>query len=600
MKKTKNFRTIIMCLLLATLSLGFFGNLPRMNANAESVDISTLFIRDAKVMTNNNNNAFIYDDLDKQIKMLDLSSEELNLTLTAPATEVLSMRATAANLFVLTSSSLNVLSATTLESVTLENLTAVTDFSIFSSISLFEKTQTEILIILTPKSSSDKKLTILNINLAENKITESFEVTFKDSFITQDLSDGFTSVNILGYETNSIKILLQSGSHFYTFGFNTDTKAAIDTWTTLTFDEQSLYSMITNVDDTQVIVTVSATKISYFTYDPALSPAISDVGGIELESIADISLYNSKLITKKNGSFSASVYDLSKSDSMPLEIISTLSKSYTNVVFESAVLPATEIQFFSLTSEAMSYLSPYSPDGTLIPSGTHVALLSIPTVNGNDFGYSYCLVVSGENNIFGYIKSDALSPLLESENPYNDVFVIDGTNLYTLPSNVTGEENGNPIISKLSMNDKVKVLSTACDANMGGRQYVQVEVNGKTGYILRDRIYGTYKNYNLIVTNAYTKTGVDVYAEADTTSEIIDSLHAGARIKVLSTRRIDSNFMQVTYNDDNGNVVTGYVLSSAIETDSWSMLQILGMVLVIINLLFLLVILAVRKRVNKD
>ncbi len=601
MTKAKKFTTYLICFILIILSMGFFGSQNVLSsASAESVEISTLFVRDSSIICNNESYIFVYDDLDGKIKQLDMSEDTVAVNESIAVNSPIDIAASASNLFVLTNDEVKVYNAATLEPVSVENLTETTSFESVESVSLFEKSATEILLLLIPKAEETTLLTLLSINLENSKIESALNISFGQSFL-ESLSGGINAAYILSEDSGNAQILLQSSSNYYTFSYNISSPHTIDTWTTLSLDSAANNLYVSAIDSETVILTISDTSINYYTYNTSDSPALTSLGTSQITNTSVASAYKNKLVLKLNeAEFKANICTLNKTNTEPFVIELELQKTISNKLFTNEDYDVGAIKYYKLTSEQVCYLSPYSSQGTTLPEGTHVALLSIPTADGADFGYSYCLAVYSGANIFGYIKSSELSSLQATNYPHNYVYVIEGTSLFTLPTNVTGEAEGNSILATISKNDKVRILSPLCDAEMGGRKFLLVEVNGKTGFILEDRVYGKYINYNLVVTNAYLKTGVNVYKDADGNSEVIGKLASGDRLRVIQTRRIDSEYLQVKYNDLDGNEITGYVLASAVETDSWSMLQILGMVLVVINLIFLVIILAVRKKINKD
>lgn len=602
MTKAKNICTYILAIIILALSFGFFG-VPKIGSRtfaAEIADVSSLFIRDYSIIATNKEKLFIYDSLDQKIKVQNFTSQENSTFDSVAATSVTGMAATANHLFVLNNESITIYDSETLDIVTLEDLSAATSYADFSKLTLFELSANEVLVLLTCNKEDNISLKILSVSFENNTIELFSDVKFGETFITQNLASGITTASLLTCDGTSASILLESGGHFYTFSSEKASSADVATFTTLSIGTDAINSALTQVNSKQIIIKVTESAIFYHEYiDGETTPAL--IGQSEFSDIDKISVYGDTLIVfRAGGDYNCESYNLSLSAEPPITITATLEHEFKNPDVDITLRDKADFAYLSVTEQTMCYQSPYTMNGTMLEEGTNVVLLSIPTADGKEFGYMYCLVVSEDTNILGYIESSKLETLESTTFDYTYAFVIEGTNMYSLPSNITGDQTGNSIEMKISMNDKVKILSTLNDANISGRKYLLVQVNNRVGFILRDRVSGKFVNFNLVLTNAYLVADVSVYKAADTNSEVIDTLSSGSRIRVTSTRRIDSNFMEVKYNNTDGEEVTGYIQTSAIVTDSWSMLQILGMVLVVINGIFLLIIIAARKKVNKD
>lgn len=597
MTKAKRILTCIISIFVFALSLGLFGLPKNINyATAESADISNLFIRDSSFIVTSDNNLFIFDKVDSKIKKQSLSSPSTEYQTKKLDYVPLAIEADATNLFVVEENALHVYNHSTFEEISLQNLTDLTDFSFVFNISLFSVSLNEVMLVLIPKSNASKQLVLLKVNFEDKQITNKYTITFADNFESSNLANGIDYASILSIQSSTISLFIACGEHFYNFSFDMSTEEEVSSLQSITLSASSVITTI--IDDNFIIIGTTPNSVDFYSY-VAGSASTTLLGSIDAQNVQNLDAHGSTLLLNKNGdSFSAESYSLELTDTP--SILTTRINEYKNEEFENNVRHKTSFRCYSLLSDANIYTSPYSNQYISLSEGTHVTLLGIPTTSGIEFGYSYVLVTQGTQNIFGFIDSTLLEALSNTSFDYNYAYVIDGTNLYNLPSNVTSEEDGNLVQAKISMNDKVRIISTMQDASLGGRQYLLVEACGKIGFILRDRVSGKALNYNLVLTNAYLKDNVNVYKSADVESEIIDKLSAGDRVRVISTRRIDSQFLEVKYNDIDGNEVRGFIQSSAIQTDSWSMLQIVGMVLVLVNLVFLVVILAVRKKINKD
>lgn len=605
MKKSKFILFFVLCLSLSVLALFPFA--PKSTCYAEasgSLPGANLFIRDAQIVASNDKSIFVYDNLDKAIKVIDKNMTEFEGYSLIHADNVTGIYSTNNNLILL-SNTLKIYNSETLTQKTLVNSINFDAFSDYKGISAIENYNGDIYVVLVPKDVNTTNLLVLFINNSTFAIERKHEITFKPDFLSS-ISAGLETASIIRINSEtSLQMIIQSKSSFYTFTFNPQTIEEIDTWTTLTLGEGYINSLTVTLNNEIFIAAQSKNNLSFFKFT-----IIDDGGGItrpaaifassqEIGTALDISSNGNEIIVLLDGDvFVAQSYTLSYESEV---LNATQTNEYKNFDgYKNEISPLTELAYFTLTSDTVCYQLPYSKTGKQLTAGTDVALYCIPSINDEDFGLSYIFAVDGKTNYFGFVDSANLSPKTATEYKHKHVYVIDDTNLYAAPSLVAGSGSQNEIIAKISMDDRVEIVSTLCDSVFDGRSYMLVKVNGKLGFILRDRISGEYLNYNLVLTNAYTKAATKVYKNADINSDVIAEIGKNARCKVLHARRYDSDFVEVLVNDSEGNELRGYVLYSDLQTDSWSMLQIVGAVLVIVNLAFLAIILITRKRLNKD
>lgn len=224
--------------------------------------------------------------------------------------------------------------------------------------------------------------------------------------------------------------------------------------------------------------------------------------------------------------------------------------------------------------------------------------------------YNLCLYTAYDNNMtltnyIGFIpKTDLSQKSPYVNNDYSGVFTVaKGTMLYSQPTiskintpktDLTqGFEVGEP--KPIADNSKIKLESTICKYTSNGRVFVRVLVNEtETGFIDADKIIFPNPSVDFIVTNASIKSDdTKVYNEDGT---IFDTLNKGFRVRINGTRNTKTGYTSISYNDEYGNVYTGYILTDTIKANTWSTLQILGSVLIAINIGLLILILIFKKR----
>lgn len=223
-------------------------------------------------------------------------------------------------------------------------------------------------------------------------------------------------------------------------------------------------------------------------------------------------------------------------------------------------------------------------------------------------GFAFVLFTSSDTNFYGFVKSESIVELEKSVHSSERVTVLTNTALLKYPSFVRPDEHNSQVGDLLSSTANVKVdmsesglYSYSCQ----GAKFLRVvvtESDGSTreGFIDSSRSRNWETKENRVITNATIKrNNSEIFTEEDSKSEIITLLDKGARVKIVGKRNTKTNLTKVTFNDKAGNSHTGYVYTYNLETDTWSMLQIIGMALIIINTILLVVIICVKNKVTK-
>lgn len=225
--------------------------------------------------------------------------------------------------------------------------------------------------------------------------------------------------------------------------------------------------------------------------------------------------------------------------------------------------------------------------------------------------YDYCLFTVNNKNYCGFIKtSDLEEKSAVTENNYSKrVTIWPDTKLYALPSVVTGiigeTEQGN-IYSlspntavSVSENDEIEVVDMICNYSSNGEKMVKICVNGKTyGYVEAKCIHNPADVKEFVITNATIKQdGTVVYKDKNTSGETFSfKLNSGKNVRINGKRDTKTGWTSITFNDEYGNEFSGYIQTDNIKADAWSTLQILGCILIAINIGLLILILVYKKK----
>lgn len=216
--------------------------------------------------------------------------------------------------------------------------------------------------------------------------------------------------------------------------------------------------------------------------------------------------------------------------------------------------------------------------------------------------YKYCMFTTGDKNIKGYVKAEDLTEKVKisPENYDYKVFKVQpNTNLYSMPTTVIND-NVTPtltsyVISTINENSRVEVIDAICKYKSNEKIMLKVMINGnesQVGYIEYDKIIKPSEKVNYVITNASIKSNnTKVYESPDSSSSINFTLDKGYRVRINGSRNTETGYTSITFNDEYGNEFTGYILTDSLGSDSWTVMQIIGCVLIAINIGLLILIL---------
>lgn len=225
--------------------------------------------------------------------------------------------------------------------------------------------------------------------------------------------------------------------------------------------------------------------------------------------------------------------------------------------------------------------------------------------------YDYCLYSFDGKNYLGYVKNSDLAQKEKIEledSPYSKLIKVwPDTSIYSLPTNITGtyinSELSSEIIGTVQENSRVEVVDLISGYECNGKKFIKVLVNNSiTGYIDANRIYAPKDRVDFVVTNATIQNdNTKVYISANKSSAVIYELSKGKDVRIEGTRDTKSGFTKITFNDEYGNEFTGYVVSDYIKANAWSTMQIIGSILIAVNIGLLILILNYKnKHINKS
>ncbi len=272
----------------------------------------------------------------------------------------------------------------------------------------------------------------------------------------------------------------------------------------------------------------------------------------------------------------------------------------------------TEFVYQSTTESTELFEYPWSATSLVtIEKDTDLIFIGIGKINTFDgkkltiSDHNYCLYTFNGKNYLGYVKVSNLAnkKVIDVETyPYPIFKVIPNTNLYSLPTKVLNDKitstMTSTIIQKIRDNSRVEILDVICNYTSNNQVYLKVKVNNEAeGYIEQSSIIAPSDRVDFVITNCSVKeNGTKVYIDPDINSTVIYILDNGYRVRINGARNTQTGYTHITFNDEYGNEFSGYIVTDYLTTDSWSTLQIIGLVLIAITLGLLILILIFRKK----
>ena len=215
--------------------------------------------------------------------------------------------------------------------------------------------------------------------------------------------------------------------------------------------------------------------------------------------------------------------------------------------------------------------------------------------------FVYCIYTSNSQNYYGFIKTTDLLQLEQSSFNLTQVKVYSNTNLYKLPSRLVDDTNTK--LSTFSTVTTLTVISNTVNNNYiaGDDKFILVQTqDGTIGFVESLRTLASSGVQTMVSCNATITHQTNVYLEDNDDSAVIDTINEGQRVKIEDGQSTNARYIKITYNNASGEEITGYVLADNVSRDSWSTLQIIGLVFVGLNVIFLIVLLFVKKKINHD
>ncbi len=518
----------------------------------------------------------------------------------------------------------------------------LTDYAGISTYKFSDTSTEEYFLMLTPKFSEeteDETITSVDpkILILDNTFTYKDIVTVNVEIATT--SPLFKFFAISGKTESSINLVFVYDSDVYYFRTDRNTmKSELSAGSSNKFNTQlDTTDSTVDLDDTDIII---CNEVPYLitTYIKNYEDYSETYAYVYELSIDIIDNVESTYLTKR-GNFKLNAFTDHTTTSDNIFIYSSdqvihyvkievenLSEVSLIITSDKITNPKIEIEYFSednfiySQTNANCYIltAPWTPKtsegATLMNEKLDVIVIGrgYITSNGKQYlkDYTYCLFTINDINYKGFVESDKLTEkrvLVESNEltliKYNKILKAKpNASLYSLPTKVIGDkitsELTSKIIENIKDNSRIEFLNDIYCYTSNNSMFLKVKVNDKNiGYIEFDSIITPSSSNNFVLTNSYIKqNGTKVYLEENENSPIIYLLETDKRIRINGTRNSKTGFTYITFNDEFGNEFSGYIKNEMLKSDHWSTLQIIGCVLIAINIGLLILIVYFKNR----
>lgn len=351
----------------------------------------------------------------------------------------------------------------------------------------------------------------------------------------------------------------------------------------------------------------SGIKMLYASADASgrVSSTLSSEFNTSKIHIADYPLASFYMVTTSKTYFCDTVNQavwLKNGTNQPTKIISNKSPS-------PAIAQIAEHTYIKLNSPSSIFAEPFSVSALMeLKAGAHLTILASPENDYKD--YYYCIYTSGGKNYYVYLPTTAEFTTQNKTEANINAKAIGSSNknIYSLPS--TKKDDKNTVITTIDKEATVTQTMVQTVQNDAGESFYRVTTtDGKIGYISANQVSTNYAStkQEKIKCNAKTRRATTMYitdiSNGEYTEESLKeleliSLNGNTRVKLNEKLNSSKKYTKVTYQNDKKETFTGYVLTADLDPDGLSVMQILGLTLVLINVIILVVILIIRKKIN--
>jgi len=596
----------------SSTSLSFYNSeLMSSTADLRSGEIDdSIFFVDLSLVRVSGNFIYAYDNADSTIKIIDKRTntyKTINNHYRFYNLEELIIYNDIIMMFDGTEKIFKCINANTFEEVSFDQtlLTTLNETKFIKQI----KINSEDYLLFCPANPISGSFELAKLTENQNELSVSNISTFKidESWTASDILTSYNHILVTQTPSNMLFIMIITDSKIYSFSVDPQNISS-EPYRTIT-----TVSGLENVSDIQNIAQVSIDESNALALvaDQKISLYNLDSENASLSEISDKTInLNSNFIVSDSHS-DQSVLALISNETQSLKIIDFSNQSepfyYESNVENEEITPylysAQQFKYYEITKDTPILALPYSKEGIILAKeDSQIVIIGEGKYSDQTsiIGWQYCMYSENNQNYYGYVLSIDITELESVDYSKHYVTVLGYTKLYSMPSKIA-DTTLNQELKSIVSNSRLEVISALCDYNSLDTEYLLVKVNGDTiGFIDRSRVLTSASIEDRIIPNATVKQdNSEIFTTNDDSKEVILTLNKGDRVKVIGKRDTVTNYTQVTFNDSDGNEYTGYIYTYNLESDSWSMLQIIGMFLVALNVIILIIMIILKNKIAR-
>ena len=577
------------------IGLTIFG--PVSFAHAEGETQRTVFMISPTLIASATDKTYVYDSTDQSIKKIETVA---NNSKSYYVGEVKDMCAYEDTIFMLTSSGLKLFDTNTFETSSI-NLYFIT--SSYTHLSVTNVNDKAIIAIYGDTIS----IAIKTAEYVAGNNPEFHDITIADSAHGSDM----VCAKYV-YFDDSEYLIRTSESHilFYPLSISTDT--SLNT-TTIVVDDHG-----DSLEDIQDIVSINFNGKFIVSYKSktnvySLEKSASNITATLENSKTNYYDDESPLFETKNTSLCGNNLYILSDDSY--YILNALSMQFTgeisnSICEENYFVDKSNYKYYKVTSATNLISILGNSNFVEVPENSYVIEIATSTLSDGTalVGYKFVIYTHVDNsgnyqNHYGYIIDDNCLHQIEVQSSTAIVRVLDQTKIYSYPSVYVAEQevaNQNKVEHLVSSTSPVNIMYVLGEFETGSGEhavsYALVDNNGHIGFIDIATIVSSDERTINTIPNAKIIAATDVYEEASSSSTVIAHLETSRNVRIIGLR--DKNgFVKIAFNSANGKYYEGYILASSVRSNSYTILQTIGAVLVVVNTILLSVLIATRKRI---
>ena len=561
----------------------------------------TVFVVQGEEVANTTNGVFIYDSSDNCLKLLNNNA---SLSTSFDVGDCLDLCSVQDKIYMLTTTNIVVFDTSTMQTNTI-TVNGLQSYHTKISVALINNSA---VLCVYPLDTADGQTVLYGTDSGSGY--QFYTIEFSQNEFNQT-----TNISLLDFITynNEIYLLKAYGKSLTSFPVTSlGNSLVLSTATTLVLQDGNeddeivaLKNLYTQDSSNIVISYQNKTDIYDFAGESiTFKTSVTHRYQEDLFNCVDMSVNGSSVALLGNNCY----YIAQLEDNF--EIVSKMGNAVCNITYRTA----DKFDYYTLSAPSTLILTLGTNQTVSLPQDSHVVEIADVKLSDDSalLGYRYVMYTQFENtnnqvvgtNLFGYVISynNCLVKNEQISTNYT-VKVFENTKLYSLPSIITDTQtNQNILIKNISANVPVKILCYITDFSHTYNQtitsYALVSVNGDLGFINTKAIVSTDMRVILAIPNAELISSANVYENTSTSSSILHNLQSGKRVKIIE-RRDSNGFLKIAYNDTDGNYFEGYIKAHNVKSDGYTTLQIIGTVLVLLNVVFLIILLITKRKITR-